>query len=79
MEKVIVKRLIRHFVNSFVKIPAKFLHAEIKKTRQVAATQRKKEKLYSSWFRKTLKNHERNEKHERRDHHSFNGKPLTTA
>jgi len=28
---------------------------------------------------KTLKNHERNEKLERRDHHSFNGKPIATA
>jgi len=28
---------------------------------------------------KILKNHERNEKHERRDHHSFNGKPKATA
>jgi len=27
----------------------------------------------------SLKNHERNEKHERRDHHSFNGKPKATA
>ena len=31
MEKVIVKRLIRHFPNSFVKIAAKFFRAEIKK------------------------------------------------
>jgi len=36
MGKVILKRLIRHFVNGFVKIPAKFFRAE-----------RKKEKLYS--------------------------------
>jgi len=28
---------------------------------------------------KSLKNHERNEKYERKDHHSFNGKPITTA
>jgi len=49
MEKVIVKRLIRHFPNSFVKIAAKFFRAETKKrfSRQDAATQRKKEKLYS--------------------------------
>jgi len=31
MEKVIVKRLIRFFANGFVKIPAKFFRAEIKK------------------------------------------------
>jgi len=36
MGKVILKRLIRHFVNGFVKIPAKFFRAETKK-----------EKLYS--------------------------------
>jgi len=49
MEKVIIKRLIRHFANGFVKIPAKFFRAEIKKrvSRQDATTQRKKEKLYS--------------------------------
>jgi len=32
MEKVIVKRLIRHLVNGFVKIPAKFFRAETKKS-----------------------------------------------
>jgi len=46
MEKVIVKRLIRHFVNGFVKIPAKFFRAEIKKD-FLAKTRRRKEKLYS--------------------------------
>jgi len=43
MEKVIVKRLIRHVANGIAKIPAKFFRAEIKKrvSRQDAATQRK--------------------------------------
>jgi len=35
MEKVIVKRLIRHFANGFVKIAAKFFRAEIKKRKIV--------------------------------------------
>ena len=48
MGKVIVKRLIRHLVNSFVKIPAKFFRAETKKSFSPrhgdAKKKRKKEK-----------------------------------
>jgi len=71
MGKVIVKRLIRHFPNGFVKIPAKFFRAEIKKrvSRQDAATQIKKEKKKNyipGWFRKTLTRRSRNQTGERR-------------
>jgi len=43
MEKVIVNRMIRHFANGLIKIPAKFFRAEIKKD-FLAKTRRRKEK-----------------------------------
>jgi len=73
MGKVIVKRLIRHLVNSFVKIPAKFFRAETKKSFSPrhgdAKKKRKKEKkknYFPGWFRKTLTRRSRNQKGERR-------------